>query len=263
MSIRKEYRMGRNALIISAAETFSVRGLEMKLKGIDVNPSYAAPRIKELEVKCPGTDLVILYTDESTGSTAEALVYLKDFCIAHDVQIIVIGAKVEYETVVQFLPPGCIRGFFERPLEMERFLDEVEKYLSEASAHERRKSILIVDDDVSYMSMIFDWLKDTYRVSMANSGMQAITWLAKNHADLILLDYEMPITSGPQVLEMIKSEAQTSEIPVMFLTGRNDKNSIMRVLALKPADYLLKTIDKKGLRDKLEEFFLAQTAKKI
>ena len=255
--------MGRNALIISAAETFSVRGLEMKLKGIDTGSSYAAPKIKELEAKCPGTDLIILYTDESIADAAEALVYLKDYCIAHDEQIIVIGARSEYETAGQFLPPVCIRSFFERPLEMERFLDDVEKYLSEASAHERRKSILIVDDDVSYMSMVFEWLRDTYRVSIANSGMQAITWLAKNHADLILLDYEMPITSGPQVLEMIRSEAQTSEIPVMFLTGKNDKESIMKVLALKPADYLLKTIDKKGLRDKLEEFFLSQAAKKI
>ena len=160
------------------------------------------------------------------------------------------------------LPADCILDFFERPLEMEKFLDEVEGYLSDASEHERRKSILIVDDDVSYMSVIFDWLKDTYRVSMANSGMQAITWLAKNHADLILLDYEMPITSGPQVLEMIKSEPQTSEIPVMFLTGKNDKESIMKVLSLKPADYLLKTIDRNGLREKLQVFFMQQMAKK-
>ena len=252
----------RNALIISSAETFSVRGIEMKLKGIDVSTSYATPKIKDLETKCIGTDLIILYTDEGVDDAAEALVYLKDYCIEHDEQIIVIGAKAEYETVLQFLPESFILNFFERPLEMDKFLDAVEDYLSEVSQHERRKSILIVDDDVSYMSMILDWLKGKYRVSMANSGMQAITWLAKNHADLILLDYEMPITSGPQVLEMIHSEASTSEIPVMFLTGKNDKESIMKVLSLKPTDYLLKTIDKQCLRDKLEVFFLQQTAKK-
>ena len=92
-------------------------------------------------------------------------------------------------------------------------------------------------------------------MSLVNSGMQAITWLARNHADLILLDYEMPVTSGPQVLEMIKSEPQTSSIPVMFLTGKNDKASIMKVLDLKPTDYLLKSIDRSGLREKLEQFF--------
>ena len=64
--------MSKTALIISAAETFSVRGLEMKLKSIDVGTIYAAPKIKELEEKCPATDIIILYTDESIDSTADA-----------------------------------------------------------------------------------------------------------------------------------------------------------------------------------------------
>lgn len=90
---------------------------------------------------------------------------------------------------------------------------------------------------------------------MANSGMAAITWLVSNHADLILLDYEMPITSGPQVLEMIRSDPELADIPIIFLTDVDDKESIMKVLELKPADYLLKTIDKKELQDKINNFF--------
>ena len=111
---------------------------------------------------------------------------------------------------------------------------------------------------ISYMTMIMDWLKDVYRISLANSGMQAITWLANNRPDLILLDYEMPITSGPQVLEMIRSDVQTADIPVMFLTGKGDKDSIMRVLSLKPAGYLLKTIERKDLRENIVGFFAKQ-----
>lgn len=251
--------MSRNILIISTAETFSVRGLEMKLSAHDVKTAWCPPRLRELESKCPGSDLIILYTDESVGDTADALVFLKDHCIEAGGRVIVIGARSEYVTVEQFIPAAFILAFFERPLEMGQFLDAVDEFLSDEAEHERRKSILIVDDDVAYMSMIMDWLKDTYRVSMVNSGMQAITWLAKNRADLILLDYEMPVTSGAQVLEMIRSEAATSTIPVMFLTGKNDKASIVRVLALKPEDYLLKTIDREGLRDKLEKFFLGQS----
>ncbi len=106
--------------------------------------------------------------------------------------------------------------FFERPLDMEKLLEEISKYLDDDAGLARRKSILIVDDDVTYMSMIMDWLKDLYKVSMVNSGTKAITWLAKNHADLVLLDYEMPETPGSQVLQM-------------FLTGNGDKDCIMKV----------------------------------
>ena len=91
---------------------------------------------------------------------------------------------------------------------------------------------------------------------MANSGLQAIKWLGKNKADLILLDYEMPITDGPQVLEMLRSDEDTKYIPVMFLTGKGDKESVMSVLSLKPQGYFLKTIDKIELLEKLKEFFI-------
>ena len=138
---------------------------------------------------------------------------------------------------------------------MEKLLSQVENHMSEVASMEKRKSILIVDDDVSYMSMIMEWLKEKYRVSLANSGMEAITWLAGNTPDLILLDYEMPITPGPQVLQMIQSSVKTADIPVIFLTGKSDRDSILSVLALKPAGYLLKSIDKDGLNKELDEFF--------
>ena len=257
-----EQQSDKRVLIISEAETFSVRGIEMKLKGIGAEPSYSAPQIKKLEKCCDISSLIILHTDENVDAQADALVYLKDHCMESDKQVIVIGTKAEYDAVGQFLPPDTILDFFERPLDMDKLLDTVDDYFSDEAQHERRKSILIVDDDVSYMSMIFDWLKDKYRVSMANSGMQAITHIAKHRTDLILLDYEMPVTTGPQVLEMIRSETETSDIPVMFLTGKSDKASIMKVLALKPEDYLLKTIDRQGLREKIDNYFHTHRGRK-
>lgn len=124
------------------------------------------------------------------------------------------------------------------------------------NAGEFKKSILIVDDDPNYMGVVRDWLKGTYKVSMANSGLQAIKWLGKNIADLILLDHEMPITSGPQVLEMLRGDLDTASIPVMFITGKRDKESVMAVLSLRPEGYFLKTIEKEELLQQLKEFFI-------
>ncbi len=73
---------------------------------------------------------------------------------------------------------------------------------------------------------------------------------------MILLDHEMPVTSGPQVLEMLRSEEETKHIPVMFLTGKSDKESVMAVVALRPEGYFLKTIQREELLEKLQEFFV-------
>ena len=99
----------------------------------------------------------------------------------------------------------------------------VESYLEDNSGEKRKKTILIVDDDITYMRTVYEWLKEDYHVGMASNGVQAIGYLAKNKADLILLDYEMPIANGPQVLSMLKNDADMGQIPVMFLTGHGEK----------------------------------------
>lgn len=113
----------------------------------------------------------------------------------------------------------------------------------------------MVDDDGTMLRTLKNWLSRKYNVYMANSGMSAITLLAKNKVDLILLDYEMPVVSGPQVLEMIKSEPSTANIPVMFLTGRSDKESVMTAVTLKPEKYLLKSMSSFELIQNIDHFF--------
>ena len=56
------------------------------------------------------------------------------------------------------------------------------------------------------------------------------------------------------------SAPETSDIPVMFLTGKGNKDSIMKVLSLKPAGYLLKTIERAKLRENIANFFMKQNA---
>ncbi len=247
--------MNKNVLIVATTEGFMIKGLETKLKGIGVDSVYTSPNLKELEMKYAVAALIIIFTDDKVGEMADALVFLKDYCSGNGKQVVVIGKKEEFDIMKGFFPEKMVLEFFERPLDMDSFINEVEKIMEDEVQLQRRQTILIVDDDVSYMSMIMDWLKDSYRVTMANSGMEALTWLAKNKADLILLDYEMPITTGPQVLEMLRSDPDTEKIPVMFLTGKGDKDSVMKVLSLKPTGYLLKTVGKQELRDTLAKHF--------
>ncbi|MBQ8946815.1 MAG: response regulator [Lachnospiraceae bacterium] len=103
-----------------------------------------------------------------------------------------------------------------------------------------RKKVLVVDDNATTLRSIKEMLDKKYNVSLANSGMKAMTSIGKKRPDAILLDYEMPVCDGRQTLEMIRADEDLTTIPVIFLTGVNDRAHIEAVLKLKPAGYLLK-----------------------
>ncbi|MBR5087812.1 MAG: response regulator, partial [Ruminiclostridium sp.] len=122
---------------------------------------------------------------------------------------------------------------------------------------------LLVDDDLMFLKMMSEWFSMKYNVTVSKSGMQAISFITKHKPDLILLDYDMPITPGPQVMEMIRSEPDSANIPIIFLTGNSDQKSVMRVMALKPQGYLLKTMDKHQIMETVDNFFKTQKWKNI
>ena len=99
------------------------------------------------------------------------------------------------------------------------------------------------------------WLSDKYHVYMANSGKNAMSLLERNEVDLILLDYEMPEISGPEVLMELRKNPRTKDVSIMFLTAKNDEESIARITELQPEKYLLKTMPPEYLLESLDSFF--------
>ena len=97
---------------------------------------------------------------------------------------------------------------------------------------------------------------------MASSGKIALSFLAQNPVDLVLLDYEMPVMSGPDVLKDIRNTQSIKDLPVIFLTAKDDKESVMKVVALKPEKYLLKSMPKEKLIAAIDDFFIAYANRK-
>ena len=247
-------------VIVNGAESFLANGLKSKMSAAGINTLIVGRRIKDIEDYRDRAKLFILFMDDSMNEYINTLKYLKDIASNKQGILLLIGEQTQFDYVVKIIDEPLISQWFQRPLDMEEFLKAVKRFLEEKNDEgEGRKSVLIVDDDITYMRTIYEWLKDEYNVGMSSSGMQAIGYLAKNKVDLVLLDYEMPIVNGPQIMEMLKSDSETGKIPVMFLTGHGDKESVMSVINLKPVDYLLKTIDKSMLLAKLRAFFLTHT----
>ncbi|WP_049895509.1 response regulator [Oribacterium sp. NK2B42] len=125
-------------------------------------------------------------------------------------------------------------------------------------AAEEQKLILLVDDDIMYLKMLHGALMKYYRIAVAKNGDQALAYLKKNKPDLILLDYFMPVKSGREVFQIMQNDPETMDIPVIFLTGANDSESVMEVLKLKPAGYVLKSTSLKDIFDTIYNFFKKQ-----
>ncbi|MCR4868707.1 MAG: response regulator [Lachnospiraceae bacterium] len=147
-----------------------------------------------------------------------------------------------------------------RPVNIRNLIDRIrfmEMGGGAGTGKKNRKQLVLVDDDSTFLNMASEWLEQAgnYDVAILNSGAQVINYLAKRIPDLILLDYEMPVASGPQVLGMIRSDARFRDIPVFFLTGKNDRDSVMSVMSLKPDGYVIKTAGKQALLEKVNMFF--------
>ena len=113
----------------------------------------------------------------------------------------------------------------------------------------KRKHILVVDDSPIMLKTLKEHLRDDYDIATAVSGKVALKFLERRKTDLILLDYEMPEESGPAVLEKLRANPSTKDIPVIFLPGVTDSGKIREALVLKPQGYLLKPIDHDKLMD--------------
>jgi len=102
------------------------------------------------------------------------------------------------------------------------------------------KTIFVVDDSDTNLSMAEAVLEDQYRVMTMPSAAKMFNLLDKVLPDLILLDIEMPDINGFEAIQKLKSESKWHDIPIMFLTGRNDSDVEAKGLEMGAVDFVTK-----------------------
>lgn len=140
------------------------------------------------------------------------------------------------------------------PIQKENAMDAVEQYLSSREETGAKQKILVVDDSMTIRQGMKELLSADYEVNLAESGVAAIRAVTLNRPDLVLLDYEMPICDGRQTLEMLRSVKEFEDLPVFFLTGKRDPESMIKVMPLKPAGYLLKHSKLPDIKKEIDGF---------
>jgi PAS domain S-box-containing protein len=119
--------------------------------------------------------------------------------------------------------------------------------------------ILIIDDDRGDRDSLKDYLvPDGFTVTTAASGAEAITIVASEPPDLILVDVMMPGMDGYEVLRTLKADAITQDIPIVMVSALEDRRSLIRGLNGGAADFLRKPVDPTELRARVENLLRAK-----
>ncbi len=108
-----------------------------------------------------------------------------------------------------------------------------------------KQDFILVVDDSSVNNLLMQNIleEEGYTILTVESGKEALSMIRQKSPVLVILDIMMPDLDGFEVLENLKTENKTMNIPVMMLTARNNSRDKQKALALGALDYIIKPID--------------------
>jgi CheY-like chemotaxis protein len=250
-------REGRNIVYIGKGKHTVTQAVENRLPEAGFHVISLPPDIDEINKHRHSTDIFLCYFDYTNPKTDIVMHYLADLCRDEHKSMCLIVDNATHAQIMKMNSAQWAAHIYVRPVDMKDVIDDLIE-LSEAHDEFRRtKTLLIVDDDKDFLMIMKQWLKLHYKIVGVHSGVEAVVYLKDHNApDLILLDYEMPDLDGYNVMQWLHGTPQTAEIPIIFLTGVDDRASVMRVIEQKPDGYLLKSMRKSELLDALNRFFI-------
>lgn len=229
------------------------------------------PDVVKGMLKMTRMDLIVISTSDMDAENGEVYDVIND--MKYRIPVLSIGTAEELERYRSKMDKGRFT-VIERPVKVNEIIDKIGELLQlepkaaneepqdtvkaekKKKAPEKKaprkgpkKRILLVDDSIIPLRTVQAMLREAYDVDLATSGLEALEIMRKRRPDLVFLDYDMPKFDGKDTLEMMQSDSALEDIPVVFLTGVQERQKIMAVLGLNPTDYLLKPVDK----NKIEE----------
>lgn len=247
---------GKKIAFVSDRESFIIKSIMKNLTAKGHTCTFAPIKVGCLEsIKDEISGGICLYIDDLNAFDRTGGIYLRDLCVDKDCALYLMGHEKDIEKLKEdIFIDGATEEFY-RPINAGEVAEVIDATFAEAGSKRNRKHVLVVDDSGTMLTTIKGWLQGKYRVTILNSAMNALTFLATQRPDLILLDYEMPVCTGAQFLEMMRTNPATSDIPVIFLTGKDDAETVRKVLALKPLGYMLKSLPREEIVGRVDAFF--------
>jgi DNA-binding response OmpR family regulator len=119
-----------------------------------------------------------------------------------------------------------------------------------------KKTILVVDDELSIRMLLENFLSDDYTVVTKENGFEALTWLNENNnAELLLVDIDMPTMNGYELTEQIRRMKSMQGVPVIMLSSKQKSEDRIKSFNAGADDYLQKPFNPEELIVRIQTIF--------
>jgi adenylate cyclase len=103
-----------------------------------------------------------------------------------------------------------------------------------------KELVILVDDNLANLKIGNNYLEEKYTVATAPSAAKMFSLLKNNTPAIIILDIDMPEMNGYEAIKILKSNPETKNIPVIFLTAKTESDDELEGLSLGAVDYITK-----------------------
>jgi len=125
-----------------------------------------------------------------------------------------------------------------------------------------KKLVILVDDNLANLKIGNNILEEKYTVATSPSAAKMFSLLESNNPAMILLDIDMPEMNGYEAIKILKAKPETKDIPVIFLTAKNESDDELEGLSLGAIDYIIKPFNPALLLKRIEVHLLVEGQRK-
>lgn len=168
-----------------------------------------------------------------------------------NVPVILITGRKDKSTIFNSSAMG-VDGYLIKPVSQETLIQKVNEAYEGKKLEKNKPTVLMIDDDMSFLKHMNNLIKDHYNVIMINSAKLAISYMSSHTPDVIILDYQMPLYNGANMLNIFQRSNRQRNIPVIILSGTLNRKALENCFPYNPFAFLAKPVEKELLIENIE-----------
>jgi len=194
-------------------------------------------------------DVILLDINMPDLNGYETLKRIKSNSFYEDIPVIFLTSKSDHKSIIKGINVGAV-DYISKPFTDAQLMESIDNQTNHRRRSHNKPIILAVDDNPSELKSIYHFLESRYNVFTLPEPESIVSLLEMVTPDLFLLDCQMPVISGFELVPIIRKIPLYEETPIIFVTSSGTIDNISVAMHLGAADFIVKPVNKEILLEK-------------